>query len=104
MLPIPACAAGNPLTVFRTRVVEPALRQLRRRHVEDDDEYYLDDADADHLLAFERNGYTVVTNSASRLPRDRRHHRHLRVESPGKSQRCDVAAAAARKVMRANGR
>lgn len=56
------------------RAVLPALNVLRRRTglphriVLDEAHYYLHDADAPQLLDFERNGYTIVTYSASRLP------------------------------------
>ena len=57
------------------RAVLPALNVLRRRTglphriLLDEAHYYLHDSDAPQLLDFERNGYTVVTYSASRLPR-----------------------------------
>jgi hypothetical protein len=57
------------------RAVLPALNVLRRRTglphriVLDEAHYYLHDDDAHRLLDFERNGYTVVTYCASRLPR-----------------------------------
>lgn len=56
------------------RAVLPALNVLRRRTglphriVLDEAHYYLHDADARQLLDFERNGYTIVTYCASRLP------------------------------------
>ena len=56
------------------RAVLPALNVLRRRTglphriVLDEAHYYLHDADAPDLLDFERNGYTIVTYCASRLP------------------------------------
>ena len=56
------------------RAVLPALNVLRRRTglphriVLDEAHYYLHDPDAGQLLDFERNGYTVVTYCASRLP------------------------------------
>ena len=56
------------------RAVLPALNELRRRTglphriVLDEAHYYLHDADAPQLLDFERNGYTIVTYCASRLP------------------------------------
>ena len=56
------------------RAVLPALNVLRRRTglphriLLDEAHYYLHDADAPQLLDFERNGYTVVTYCASRLP------------------------------------
>jgi hydroxymethylpyrimidine pyrophosphatase-like HAD family hydrolase len=56
------------------RAVLPALNVIRRRTglphriVLDEAHYYLHDADAAQLLDFERNGYTVVTYCASRLP------------------------------------
>ena len=52
----------------------PALNVLRRRTglphriLLDEAHYYLHDTDAPQLLDFERNGYTVVTYCASRLP------------------------------------
>ena len=57
------------------RAVLPALNVLRRRTglphriLLDEAHYYLHDGDAPQLLDFERNGYTVVTYCASRLPR-----------------------------------
>jgi hypothetical protein len=57
------------------RGVLPALNILRRRTglphriLLDEAHYYLHDADAHQLLDFERNGYTVVTYCASRLPK-----------------------------------
>jgi hydroxymethylpyrimidine pyrophosphatase-like HAD family hydrolase len=56
------------------RAVLPALNVLRRRTglphriLLDEAHYYLHDSDAPQLLDFERNGYTVVTYCASRLP------------------------------------
>ena len=56
------------------RSVLPALNVLRRRTglphriLLDEAHYYLHDGDAPQLLDFERNGYTVVTYCASRLP------------------------------------
>jgi hydroxymethylpyrimidine pyrophosphatase-like HAD family hydrolase len=56
------------------RAVLPALNILRRRTglphriLLDEAHYYLHDTDAPQLLDFERNGYTVVTYCASRLP------------------------------------
>jgi hypothetical protein len=56
------------------RAVLPALNVLRRRTglphriVLEEAHYYLHDADAPQLLDFERNGYTIVTYCASRLP------------------------------------
>jgi hydroxymethylpyrimidine pyrophosphatase-like HAD family hydrolase len=56
------------------RAVLPALNTLRRRTglphriLLDEAHYYLHDVDAPQLLDFERNGYTVVTYCASRLP------------------------------------
>ena len=56
------------------RAVLPALNVLRRRTglphriLLDEAHYYLHDTDAPQLLDFERNGYTVVTYCASRLP------------------------------------
>jgi hypothetical protein len=52
----------------------PALNVLRRRTglphriLLDEAHYYLHDSDASQFLDFERNGYTVVTYCASRLP------------------------------------
>lgn len=57
------------------RAVLPALNLLRRRTglphriLLDEAHYYLHDEDAHRLLDFERNGYTVVTYCASRLPK-----------------------------------
>jgi hydroxymethylpyrimidine pyrophosphatase-like HAD family hydrolase len=56
------------------RAVLPALNVVRRRTglphriVLDEAHYYLHDADSPQLLDFERNGYTIVTYCASRLP------------------------------------
>jgi hypothetical protein len=56
------------------RAVLPALNVLRRRTglphriLLDEAHYYLHENDAPLLLDFERNGYTVVTYCASRLP------------------------------------
>jgi hydroxymethylpyrimidine pyrophosphatase-like HAD family hydrolase len=56
------------------RAVLPALNVLRRRTglphriLLDEAHYYLHDGEASQLLDFERNGYTVVTYCASRLP------------------------------------
>jgi hydroxymethylpyrimidine pyrophosphatase-like HAD family hydrolase len=56
------------------RAVLPALNVIRRRTglphriLLDEAHYYLHDADASQLLDFERNGYTIVTYCASRLP------------------------------------
>ena len=56
------------------RAVLPALNDMRRqtglphRIVVDEAHYFLHDADAHQLLDLERNGYTVVTYWASRLP------------------------------------
>ena len=56
------------------RAVLPALNVLRRRTglphriLLDEAHYYLHDNDTPQLLDFERNGYTVVTYCASRLP------------------------------------
>ena len=56
------------------RAVLPALNEIRRntglphRIVLDEAHYFLHEADASTLLDFERNGYTVVTYWASRLP------------------------------------
>lgn len=58
------------------RAVLPALNEIRRhtglphRIVLDEAHYFLHDADAHTLLDFERNGYTVVTYWASRLPQE----------------------------------
>jgi hydroxymethylpyrimidine pyrophosphatase-like HAD family hydrolase len=58
------------------RALLPALNVLRRqtglphRIVVDEAHYFLQDAGARHLLDLERNGYTVVTYWASRLPRE----------------------------------
>jgi hydroxymethylpyrimidine pyrophosphatase-like HAD family hydrolase len=56
------------------RAVLPAVNQMRRRTgmphriLLDEAHYFLHDADAHRLLDLERNGYTVVTYRASRLP------------------------------------
>jgi hydroxymethylpyrimidine pyrophosphatase-like HAD family hydrolase len=56
------------------RAALPAINQMRRRTglphriVLDEAHYFLHDADAQHLLDLERNGYTIVTYCASRLP------------------------------------
>jgi hypothetical protein len=56
------------------RSVLPALNVLRRRSglphriLLDEAHYYLHESDAPPLLDFERNGYTIVTYCASRLP------------------------------------
>jgi hypothetical protein len=56
------------------RAAMPALNVMRRRTglphriVVDEAHYFLHDAGAYHLLDLERNGYTVVTYCASRLP------------------------------------
>lgn len=56
------------------RATLPALNVLRRRTglphriLLDEAHYYLHDSDGPSLLDFERNGYTVVTYCASRLP------------------------------------
>jgi hydroxymethylpyrimidine pyrophosphatase-like HAD family hydrolase len=56
------------------RAVLPALNILRRRTglphriLLDEAHYYLHDTDAPQLLDLDRNGYTVVTYCASRLP------------------------------------
>ena len=56
------------------RAILPALNVLRRRTglphriLLDEAHYYLHDTDAPYLLDFERNGYTIVTYCASRLP------------------------------------
>jgi hypothetical protein len=58
------------------RAVLPALNEIRRRTglphriVLDEAHYFLQDADARHLLDLDRNGYTVVTYWASRLPKE----------------------------------
>jgi len=58
------------------RAVLPALNEIRRhtglphRILLDEAHYYLHDADASALLDFERNGYTIVTYWASRLPQE----------------------------------
>ena len=60
--------------IHYVRSVLPALNVLRRRTglphriLLDEAHYYLHDTDASQLLDFERNGYTVVTYCASRLP------------------------------------
>ena len=56
------------------RAALPAVNHMRRqtglphRIVLDEAHYFLHDAEAHHLLDLERNGYTVVTYCASRLP------------------------------------
>jgi hypothetical protein len=56
------------------RAALPAINQMRRRTglphriLLDEAHYFLHDAEAQHLLDLERNGYTVVTYCASRLP------------------------------------
>jgi len=58
------------------RALLPALNVMRRRTglphriVLDEAHYFLHDADAHELLDLERNGYTVVTYCASRLPQE----------------------------------
>jgi hypothetical protein len=58
------------------RAVLPALNEIRQRTglphriVVDEAHYFLQDAGARHLLDLERNGYTVVSYWASRLPRE----------------------------------
>jgi len=60
--------------IHYVRSLLPALNVLRRRTglphriLLDEAHYYLHDADAPQLLDFERNGYTIVTYCASRLP------------------------------------
>jgi hydroxymethylpyrimidine pyrophosphatase-like HAD family hydrolase len=57
------------------RALLPTLNVLRRRTglphriLLDEAHYYLHDWDANELLDFERNGYTLVTYCASRLPK-----------------------------------
>jgi hypothetical protein len=57
------------------RAALPALNVMRQRHglphriVVDEAHYFLHDSDAHQLLDLERNGYTVVTYCASRLPK-----------------------------------
>ena len=56
------------------RATLPAINQMRRRTglphriLLDEAHYFLHDAEAHHLLDLERNGYTIVTYCASRLP------------------------------------
>jgi hypothetical protein len=56
------------------RAVLPSLNVLRRRTglphriLLDEAHYYLHDEDADQLIDFDRNGYTVVTYHAAQLP------------------------------------
>lgn len=56
------------------RSVLPAVNHMRRRTglphriLLDEAHYFLHDAEAQHLLDLERNGYTIVTFCASRLP------------------------------------
>jgi hypothetical protein len=58
------------------RAALPALNEMRRRTglphriVVDEAHYFLHDAPARHLLDLERNGYTIVTYCASRLPQE----------------------------------
>jgi hydroxymethylpyrimidine pyrophosphatase-like HAD family hydrolase len=58
------------------RAALPALNIMRRRNglphriLVDEAHYFLHDSDAESLLDFELNGYTVVTYCASRLPRE----------------------------------
>jgi hypothetical protein len=58
------------------RAVLPALNEIRHRTglphriLVDEAHYFLQDAGARHLLDLERNGYTVVTYWASRLPKE----------------------------------
>jgi hypothetical protein len=58
------------------RAVLPALNEIRSRTglphriLLDEAHYFLHDARARHLLDLERNGYTVVTYWASRLPKE----------------------------------
>ena len=56
------------------RAALPAVNQMRRRTglphriILDEAHYFLHDAEAQHLLDLDRNGYTVVTFCASKLP------------------------------------
>jgi hydroxymethylpyrimidine pyrophosphatase-like HAD family hydrolase len=56
------------------RAALPAVNQMRRRTglphriLLDEAHYFLHDAEAQHLLDLDRNGYTVVTFCASKLP------------------------------------
>lgn len=65
-------AQGEKIEYIRAAL--PALNEMRRRTglphriVVDEAHYFLHDAGAHHLLDLERNGYTVVTYCASRLP------------------------------------
>jgi hypothetical protein len=58
------------------RSVLPALKVMRRRTglphriLLDEAHYFLHDAEAQHLLDLDLNGYTVVTYCASRLPKE----------------------------------
>jgi hydroxymethylpyrimidine pyrophosphatase-like HAD family hydrolase len=58
------------------RAALPAVNHMRRRTglphriLLDEAHYFLHDAEAQQLLDFDRNGYTVVTFCASRLPRE----------------------------------
>jgi hypothetical protein len=58
------------------RATLPAINEIRRktglphRIIVDEAHYFLHDADAHYLLDLERNGYTVVTYWATRLPKD----------------------------------
>ena len=56
------------------RAALPAINHMRRRTglphriLLDEAHYFLHDGEAEHLLDLERNGYTIVTYCASRLP------------------------------------
>ena len=64
----------HDLKIDYIRSVLPALNVMRRRTglphriLVDEAHYFLHDATARHLLDLERNGYTMVTYCASRLP------------------------------------
>jgi hydroxymethylpyrimidine pyrophosphatase-like HAD family hydrolase len=64
----------HDLKIDYIRSVLPALNVMRRRTglphriLVDEAHYFLHDAAAHHLLDLERNGYTVVTYCASKLP------------------------------------
>jgi hypothetical protein len=72
---IDLCRLPHDEKLHYVRSVLPAVNVLRRgtglphRIVLDEAHYYLHDADAPMLLDLDRNGYTVVTYCASRLPK-----------------------------------
>lgn len=71
---IDLCRLPHDDKLHYVRSLLPALNVLRRRTglphriLLDEAHYYLHDTDAPQLLDFERNGYTIVTYCASRLP------------------------------------